>query len=85
MQLGNFSVSLAVKDIHASKAFIRKAGLRGLPRRHRSKLVDHEEFGCRDRSVSGMFEKNILTFNPGWDRDANTLESYADIRQLQNS
>lgn len=83
MQLGAFSVSLAVKDIRTSRDFYRKLGF--------------EEFGgdisenwliMKNGEVviglfQGMFEKNILTFNPGWDSDAQQLESFTDVRELQ--
>lgn len=83
MNLGAFSVSLAVKDIGASKAFYEKFGF---------------EVFCGDVSQNwlimkngkhaiglfqGMFEKNILTFNPGWDDNAQPLASFTDVRDLQ--
>lgn len=83
MQLGAFSISLAVKDIKASKEFYEKLGF--------------EEFGGNieqnwlimkngDHIIGlfqGMFDKNILTFNPGWNQDAENLESFTDVRELQ--
>lgn len=84
MQLGAFSISLSVKDIEASRAFYEKLGF--------------EEFGgdvdanwliLKNANVTiglfqGMFEKNMLTFNPGWDSDARSLEDFTDVRVLQN-
>lgn len=83
MKLGAFSVSLAVKDIQASKTFYEKLGF--------------EEFGgdasqnwliLKNGSTviglfQGMFDKNILTFNPGWDQNANPLDTFTDVRQIQ--
>ena len=83
MDLGAFSISLAVKDIAASKEFYEKFGF--------------EEFGGdasqnwlimknRDHVIGlfqGMFENNSLTFNPGWDQDAQQLDEYTDVRELQ--
>ena len=82
MELGVFSVSLAVKDLQASKAFYEKLGF--------------TVFGGNGQDwqilkngttiiglFQGMFEKNILTFNPGWDADAKTLERFTDVRELQ--
>jgi catechol 2,3-dioxygenase-like lactoylglutathione lyase family enzyme len=83
MELGNFSVSLAVKDIEASKLFYEKLGFTvfmGDQAQHWliMKNGDHV-IGL----FQGMFEKNILTFNPGWDSNAQELDSFTDIRDLQ--
>lgn len=83
MQLGAFSISLAVKDLAKSKAFYEKLGF--------SKMEGDEEQNWlvlkNGSTVIGlfqdMFEKNMLTFNPGWDQGANPLERFDDIRQLQ--
>ena len=85
MQLGAFSVSLAVKDLAASKAFYEKFGF--VP------FAGHAEQGWLilkngDHVIGlfqGMFEKNILTFNPGWSQDAQALPAFTDIRELQKS
>jgi predicted lactoylglutathione lyase len=83
MQLGAFSISLAVQDIGGSKAFYQKLGF--------------EVFGGDENQgwlilkngvhviglFQGMFEKNMLTFNPGWDQDAQPLASFEDVRELQ--
>jgi lactoylglutathione lyase len=84
MELGNFSVSLAVKDIKASKSFYEKLGFTvfgGNESQNWLILKNGEKtiIGL----FQGMFEKNILTFNPGWDHNAQTLESYTDVRELQ--
>ena len=85
MDLGAFSVSLAVKDLDASLAFYTKLGF--------------EEFGG-DRSMNylivrngttviglfeGMFDQNILTFNPGWDASAQDVDPFTDVRELQRT
>jgi lactoylglutathione lyase len=83
MQLGAFSVSLAVKDIHASKAFYEKFGFTPfMGDASRNWLIlrngDHV-IGL----FQGMFTQNVLTFNPGWDAKAQPLASFTDVRELQ--
>jgi catechol 2,3-dioxygenase-like lactoylglutathione lyase family enzyme len=83
MQLGTFSISLAVKDLHASKRFYEKFGFTAFAGdASRNWLIlkngDHV-IGL----FQGMFERNILTFNPGWDSNAKTLDSFTDVRELQ--
>ena len=83
MELGAFSISLAVKDLQASRAFYEKFGFQafgGDPSRNWliMKNGDHV-IGL----FQGMFEKNILTFNPGWDQNARKLASFTDVRELQ--
>ncbi|HMB59761.1 MAG TPA: VOC family protein [Xanthomonadales bacterium] len=83
MKLGNFSVSLAVKDIEASSAFYQKLGFEvffGKPADHWMILKNGD---CTLGLFQGMFEDNILTFNPGWDAEGNTLDEYTDVRELQ--
>ena len=83
MPLGAFSISLAVKDLEASRAFYEKLGFEAV-------------FGEPDQGwqimrngsttiglFAGMFERNILTFNPGWDAQAQALDVYTDVRDLQ--
>ena len=84
MNLGAFSVSLAVKDIKASKAFYEKLGFQTM-----GGDIDQNWLILKNGDhiiglFQGMFEKNILTFNPGWDQDANKLDSFTDVRDLQN-
>jgi predicted enzyme related to lactoylglutathione lyase len=83
MNLGNFSISLAVKNLGASKQFYEKFGFKpfaGDPAQNWliMKNGDHV-IGL----FQGMFDKNILTFNPGWDSNAQKLDSFTDIRELQ--
>jgi len=83
MELGAFSVSLAVKDLEASRKFYEKFGFTpfaGEPSQNWQILKNGNHIiGL----FQGMFEKNILTFNPGWDQNAQKLGSFADIRELQ--
>jgi predicted enzyme related to lactoylglutathione lyase len=83
MELGTFSVSLTVKDIEASKQFYEKFGFKvffGDASKHFliMKNGDHA-IGL----FQGMFDKNILTFNPGWDSNAQKLSAFTDVRELQ--
>jgi catechol 2,3-dioxygenase-like lactoylglutathione lyase family enzyme len=83
MELGNFSVSLAVKDIQASKAFYEKLGFEAF-------MGDISQNWLIMRNgehviglFQGMFESNILTFNPGWDSSAQKLDTFTDVREIQ--
>ena len=83
MQLGAFSISLAVKDLAASRAFYEKFGftqLGGDPAQNWLILKNGDHIiGL----FQGMFEKNMLTFNPGWDQSAQNIEPFSDVRELQ--
>ena len=83
MQLGAFSVSLAVKDIAASAAFYEKLGFS----KHGGDITQNWLILKNGDAVvglfQGMFEKNALTFNPGWNQDAQALDSFTDVRELQ--
>jgi lactoylglutathione lyase len=83
MQLGNFSVSLAVRDIEASRAFYDKLGFTPTMGDAAQGWLILRNGDTIIGLFQGMFEKNSLTFNPGWDRDANTLGSFTDVRDLQ--
>ncbi|MCI5056354.1 MAG: VOC family protein [Flavobacteriales bacterium] len=85
MDLGNFSVSLSVKDINASKAFYENLGFTVFGGDITQNWLIMQNGNCTIGLFQGMFEKNILTFNPGWDAKANTLESYSDVRVLQKT
>ena len=83
-RLGNFSVSLAVKDLAASRTFYEKLGFRvigGNPAHFLIMQNDASTIGL----FKGMFDKNILTFNPGWDRNSATLPDFDDVRELQKT
>ena len=83
MQLGNFSVSLAVKDIAVSRAFYEKLGFTVWGGDQAQNWLILKNGSTVIGLFQGMFERNILTFNPGWDGDANTLPAFTDVRDLQ--
>lgn len=83
MNLGAFSVSLAVKDIQASKAFYEKFGFKEFAGNAAQNWLIMKNGDTVIGLFQGMFEKNILTFNPGWDQNARQLSSFTDIRELQ--
>lgn len=83
MELGNFSVSLAVKDIKASRAFYEKLGFTTFGGDEAQNWLIMQNGTATIGLFQGMFDKNILTFNPGWDRNAQNLESFTDVRDLQ--
>ncbi len=83
MQLGNFSVSLAVKDIEASRAFHEKLGFAVWGGDQKQNWLILKNGSTVIGLFQGMFERNILTFNPGWDSDAKRLPEFTDIRDLQ--
>ncbi len=83
MELGAFSISLAVKDIKASKEFYEKLGFKVF-----GGNIDQNWLILRNGDTlvgifQGMFEKNTLTFNPGWDVNAQKLDTFADVREIQ--
>ena len=83
MELGAFSISLAVEDLEASRDFYENFGFEvvgGDPSQNWQILRNGDHtIGL----FQGMFEQNILTFNPGWDRNANPLDTFTDVRELQ--
>jgi len=83
MQLGNFSVSLAVKDIAASRAFYEKLGFTVWGGDQAQNWLILKNGGAVVGLFQGMFERNILTFNPGWDSNAKQLSEFTDVRDLQ--
>lgn len=83
MELGNFSVSLAVKDIEASKDFYQKLGFTVFAGDQSQNWLIMKNGEAVIGLFQGMFEKNILTFNPGWDNNAQPLQEFTDVRQLQ--
>lgn len=85
MELGAFSVSLNVKDIQASKAFYTALGFVELGGDITQNWLILKSGATVIGLFQGMFEKNILTFTPGWDQDAKPLASFTDIRQLQGA
>lgn len=83
MQLGAFSISLAVKDIQASKTFYQKFGFKPFAGDASQNWLILKNGDLAIGLFQGMFEKNILTFNPGWDSNAQPLSSFTDVRELQ--
>ena len=83
MKLGVFSLSLSVKDIQASKAFYEKLGFTTFGGNIDQKWLILKNDQCIIGLFQGMFEKNMLTFNPGWDVNATKLESFIDVRGIQ--
>lgn len=84
MKLGAFSISLAVKDIHKSKEFYENLGFQ-----FKGGNIDQNWLVLKNESAviglfQGMFEGNIITFNPGWDGNAQNLEEFDDVRVIQN-
>jgi catechol 2,3-dioxygenase-like lactoylglutathione lyase family enzyme len=85
MRLGNFSVSLAVKDIGASRAFYEKLGFRVFGGdQARNWLILQNETSTIGL-FQGVFTRNTLTFNPGWDRNTATLRDFDDVRAIQRT
>ena len=83
MDLGAFSISLSVKDIHASKAFYEKLGFEQMSGDISQNWVVLKNGDHLIGLFQGMFEGNMLTFNPGWDQDAKELETFQDVRDIQ--
>lgn len=83
MDLGAFSVSLAVKDLRASQAFYEQFGFKFFAGEPSQNWVILKNGDHVIGLFQGMFEKNILTFNPGWDQNANPVPSFTDVRELQ--
>ena len=83
MDLGAFSISLAVKDIEASKAFYEQLGFEVFGGDIEQNWLIMANGLTKIGLFQDMFEQNILTFNPGWDQDAQALESFTDVREIQ--
>src|SRR5690554_5555191 len=85
MKLGAFSISLTVKDLHKSKEFYEKLGFT-----YKAGDIDQNWIVLKNENAviglfQGMFEDNIITFNPGWDGDAKNLEEFEDVRSIQQN
>lgn len=85
MKLGAFSVSLSVKDIQASKLFYEKLGFSVFAGELDKNYLIMKNGNALIGLFQGMFEDNILTFNPGWDENANALNEFNDVREIQKS
>jgi catechol 2,3-dioxygenase-like lactoylglutathione lyase family enzyme len=85
MKLGAFSVSLAVKDLEKSKSFYEGLGFVDVGVSDADNWTVLKNGDTIIGLFQGMFDKNILTFNPGWDQDARTLEDFQDVRDIQKA
>ncbi len=85
MKLGAFSISLAVKDLAASRAFYEKLGFVVVGGEPTQNWLILDNAGTKLGLFQGMFEKNILTFNPGWSQDAQPLPLFEDVRDIQRA
>lgn len=83
MELGNFSVSLNVKNLEQSKAFYEKLGFTVFGGEMEQNWLIMKNGDHTIGLFQGMFDKNMLTFNPGWDKDAQEVENFTDIRDIQ--
>ena len=84
MELGAFSISLAVKDIKASKAFYETLGFKVFAGDISQNWLILKNGESAIGLFQGMFERNTLTFNPGWDSSAQKLDTFTDVRELQH-
>lgn len=85
MKLGAFSISLSVKDLKASKDFYEKLGFGVMGGKVEQKYLIMKNGNALIGLFEGMFEGNILTFNPGWDEQAQKVDSFDDVREIQKS
>ena len=85
MELGNFSVSLTVKDIRASKAFYEKLDFKEVAGKLEQNWIVLRNGNARIGLFQGMFDKNIMTFNPGWTKDKETMKDFQDVREIQRT
>ena len=83
MKLGAFSVSLSVKDLEVSKAFYEDLGFNVFAGDLLKNYLIMKNGNALIGLFQGMFEGNILTFNPGWDENASNLEDFNDVREIQ--
>ncbi|MCA8943630.1 MAG: VOC family protein [Planctomycetes bacterium] len=83
MQLGNFSVSLSVQDLAESRAFYEKLGFTPVGGQPEHNWLILQNGTTTIGLFQGMFEGNLLTFNPGWDHRKEHLDEFTDVRELQ--
>ena len=83
MELGAFSISLAVKDIEASRIFYEKFGFKVISGEASQNWLILRNGDHTIGLFQGMFEKNTLTFNPGWDKNGEQIDKFTDVRELQ--
>ena len=85
MDLGNFSVSLTVKDIKASKAFYEKLDFKEVAGKLEQNWIVLQNGNAKIGLFQGMFDKNLLTFNPGWSQEKENLKDFQDVREIQRT
>jgi len=85
MKLGAFSISLSVKDLDVSRSFYEGLGFEVFAGSHEMSYLIMKNDNSLIGLFQGMFENNIITFNPGWDENAQQLDSYDDVRDIQKS
>ena len=85
MKLGAFSISLNVKDLNASKLFYENLGFTVFAGDFKMNYLIMKNENSLIGLFQGMFEKNILTFNPGWDESAKKLPQFDDVREIQRT
>jgi len=85
LELGNFSVSLTVKNIKASKAFYEKLDFKEVGGKLEQNWIVLQNGTARIGLFQGMFDKNMMTFNPGWTKDKETLMDFQDVRDMQRT
>jgi catechol 2,3-dioxygenase-like lactoylglutathione lyase family enzyme len=85
MRLGNFSVSLAVKDLAASRVFYEQLGFKAIGGDAAQNWLILQNETSTIGLFQGMFDKNMLTFNPGWNRNAEQLADFDDVREIQRA
>lgn len=84
MELGAFSVSLSVKDLSVSREFYEKLGFVVFGGQADQNWLIMKNGDHLIGLFQGMFEKNMLTFNPGWDQNASELKQFSDVRNIQD-
>lgn len=85
MKLGAFSISLAVRDLEKSKTFYENLGFEKFGGDMEQNYLIMKNGNAIIGLFQGMFEKNVITFNPGWDENAHTLDDFQDIRDIQKA
>lgn len=85
MKLGAFSISLAVADIHASREFYERLGFHVFAGDAAQNWLIMKNGGTAIGLFQGMFDRNMLTFNPGWDQDAQPVDPFTDVREIQRA
>lgn len=83
LSLGNFSLSLSVKDIAKAKEFYEKLGFKQVGGKLEQNWVVLKNGDTKIGLFQGLFEKNMLTFNPGWDSNGEQLDTFTDVREIQ--